>query len=97
MMPRLALGSITRIGWRNLWRNRRRTILALTAIGLALGLVLAVGMTQFIAGQLYGIGATDPATILGVVALLAAISLLACYLPARRAMHADPIAAIRQQ
>jgi predicted permease len=69
----------------------------LTAIGLALGLVLAVGMTQFIAGQLYGIGATDPATILGVVALLAAISLLACYLPARRAMHADPIAAIRQQ
>jgi ABC-type antimicrobial peptide transport system permease subunit len=69
----------------------------LTAIGLALGLVLALGMTQFIAGQLYGIGATDPATILEVVALLAAISLLACYLPARRAMRADPIAAIREQ
>jgi ABC-type antimicrobial peptide transport system permease subunit len=69
----------------------------LTAIGLALGLVLALGMTQFIAGQLYGIGTSDPATILGVVALLGAISLLACYLPARRAMHADPVASIRQQ
>jgi hypothetical protein len=39
-MPRLALGSITRIGWRNLWRNRRRTGLALSAIGLAQALVL---------------------------------------------------------
>jgi len=69
----------------------------LTAIGLALGLALALGMTQFIAGQLYGVGADDPATILGVVALLAVISLLACYLPAHRAMRADPIAAIREQ
>lgn len=40
MTPRLAPGSITRIGWRNLWRNRRRTILALSAIGLAQALVL---------------------------------------------------------
>ena len=40
MMPRLAIGSVTRIGWRNLWRNRRRTILALSAIGLAQALVL---------------------------------------------------------
>jgi predicted permease len=69
----------------------------LTGVGLALGLVLALGFTRFIAGQLYGIGANDPATVLGVVVLLGTMSLLACYLPARRAMHTDPVTAIREQ
>lgn len=69
----------------------------LTLTGLALGLALSFALTRFIAGQLYGIGTNDPATIAGVVLLLGAMSLLACYLPARRAMRADPIAAIREQ
>ena len=68
-----------------------------TAIGLTLGLALSFGLTRFIAGLLYGIGANDPVTVLAVVVLLGAMSLLACYLPAHRAMHADPVAAIREQ
>jgi ABC-type lipoprotein release transport system permease subunit len=45
---------------------------------------------------LYGISADDPITVVGVVVLLGAISLLACYLPAHRAMRADPVASIRE-
>ncbi len=69
----------------------------LTLIGLGLGLVLSLGLTRFMGAQLYGVGANDPLTIIAVVMLLAAISLLACYLPARRAMRVDPVAAIREQ
>jgi predicted permease len=68
-----------------------------TAIGLTLGLALSFGLTRFIAGLLYGVGANDPVTVLAVVVLLGAMSLLACYLPAHRAMRANPVAAIREQ
>jgi predicted permease len=71
--------------------------LRLTAIGLALGLVLSLGLTRFIAGLLYGISATDPITVLSVVALLGAIAVLACYLPALRATRINPVNAIRGQ
>ncbi len=68
----------------------------LTAIGLALGLALSFGLTRFIAGLLYGVGANDPVTIFAVLILLAAMSLLACYLPAQRAMRVNPVTAIRE-
>lgn len=68
----------------------------LTLVGLVLGPALAFGLTRFIAGLLYGISADDPITVVGVVVLLGAISLLACYLPAHRAMRADPVASIRE-
>jgi predicted permease len=68
----------------------------LTAIGLALGLALSFGLTRVIAGLLYGIGANDPVTIFAVVILLAAMSLLACFLPAQRAMRVNPVTAIRE-
>jgi ABC-type antimicrobial peptide transport system permease subunit len=68
----------------------------LTIIGLAAGLVISLGLTRFIAGLLYGIGANDPLTVAAVFVLLAAISLLACFFPARRAMRRNPIAAIRE-
>ncbi len=68
----------------------------LTLAGLVLGLALAFGLTRFIAGLLYGISADDPMTVVGVVVLLGAMSLLACYLPAHRAMRADPVASIRE-
>jgi predicted permease len=68
----------------------------LTAIGLALGLALSFGLTRVIAGLLYGIGANDPVTIFAVLILLAAMSLLACYLPAQRAMRVNPVTAIRE-
>jgi predicted permease len=69
----------------------------LTLCGLLLGLALSFGLTRFIAGMLYGVGANDPLTVGGVVALLTAMSMLACYLPAHKAMHADPVTAIRAQ
>jgi predicted permease len=68
----------------------------LTIIGLVTGLVLAYGLTRIIAGLLYGVSATDPATAIAVVILLGAISLLACYLPAYRATRINPVTAIRE-
>jgi predicted permease len=68
----------------------------LTGIGLALGLAIALGLTRFIAQLLYGIGANDPVTVVSVVMLLGAMSLLACYFPAHRAMRRNPVTAIRE-
>ena len=68
----------------------------LTAIGLALGLAFALGLTRMIVRLLYGIAANDPLTVVSVVMLLGAMSLLACYLPAHRAMRWNPVTAIRE-
>ncbi|MGB7197241.1 MAG: FtsX-like permease family protein, partial [Acidobacteriaceae bacterium] len=70
--------------------------LRLTGIGLALGLAFALGLTRIIVRLLYGIGANDPVTVVSVVMLLGAMSLAACYLPAHRAMHRNPVTAIRE-
>jgi len=69
----------------------------LTIVGLVLGLALAFGLTRFIAASLYGISATDPTTIIAVVTLLGLMAVLACYLPAYRAMRVNPVSAIREQ
>ena len=69
----------------------------LTAMGLVLGLVLAFVLTRFMRGLLYGVSATDPLTAVCVTVVLAAISLLACCLPARKALGVDPVSAIRAQ
>jgi ABC-type antimicrobial peptide transport system permease subunit len=69
----------------------------LTILGLALGLILALGLTRFLGGMLYGVSATDPATVASVLAILGCIAVLACYLPAHRAMRVNPVAAIREQ
>ncbi len=68
----------------------------LTGIGLALGLAFALGLTRVIARLLYGIGANDPVTVATVVMLLGTMSLVACYLPAHRAMRRNPVTAIRE-
>jgi ABC-type antimicrobial peptide transport system permease subunit len=68
----------------------------LTGIGLALGLAFALGLTRLIARLLYGIGANDPVTMASVITLLGAMSLLACYFPAHRAMRRNPVTAIRE-
>ncbi|HTB95705.1 MAG TPA: ABC transporter permease [Terracidiphilus sp.] len=68
----------------------------LTGIGLVLGLAFALGLTRLIARLLYGIGANDPITMASVVMLLGAMSLLACYLPAHRAVRRNPVTAIRE-
>ena len=68
----------------------------LTLCGLSVGLALAFALTRAVAAQLYGVSANDPVTIFAVVLLLGAMSVLACYLPARRAMQINPVSAIRE-
>jgi predicted permease len=71
--------------------------LTTTAIGVAIGIVAALGLTRTIESLLFGVTPTDPAALAGVIALLAAVATLACYVPARRATDADPMDALRQE
>ena len=69
----------------------------LIAAGLLLGLALALIFTKLLARQLYGITAHDPATLIAGTIGLATVALLACYLPARRAVKVDPVVALRYE
>jgi ABC-type antimicrobial peptide transport system permease subunit len=69
----------------------------LTLAGLAFGLALSVAVATLLRGVLFGVTPTDPPTYLAVFVLLAFVSLLACYLPARRASHINPVQALRQE
>ena len=71
--------------------------LAITGIGLVIGLGLAVLLARGLAGLIFGVSALDGMTFAVVAALLFAASLLACYLPARRAARLDPLAALREE
>ena len=71
--------------------------LALTGAGLAIGLALAAIGTRSLKTMLYGVDAVDPATFAGVSALLCAIAVLACWVPARRASRVDPIVVLREE
>jgi len=63
--------------------------------GIALGLVGSLVLTRFLSTLLFGVRATDPVTFVGVATLLAAVALLASYIPARRATRIDPMRALR--
>jgi predicted permease len=69
--------------------------LVLAVGGLAIGLLLSLVVTQAIAGLLYGISTTDIRVIGGVIAIILAVTVVACWLPARRAARVDPAIALR--
>lgn len=91
------------IGIRLALGARRREVLllvlrrgmALPALGIALGVPLALAVAHIIRGMLYGVSPLDPLSVLLSLSLLLAVALLACYVPARRAARIDPMVALR--
>jgi ABC-type antimicrobial peptide transport system permease subunit len=71
--------------------------MALALAGVALGSLGGLALTRLMSSLLYGVGATDPATFVSAAMVLVALSLLACYLPARRAIRVDPTIAMRYE
>ncbi len=71
--------------------------LSITLVGVAVGVGVALALSRLIASYLYGVSAYDPATFVGVAAVLVCAALVASYLPARRAARVDPVVALRYE
>lgn len=69
----------------------------LTSIGVAIGIVAALGVTRLINSMIFGVTPYDPLTFVAVAAILSIAALLACYIPARRAIKVDPMVALRYE
>jgi putative ABC transport system permease protein len=93
---RMTLGASRREVIRMVTGQAFRLILVGLAFGVAGGFILGHLLTS-LSGALYQVSPNDPVTFLGVILLLTAVALLACYLPARRAARIDPMAALRYE
>jgi putative ABC transport system permease protein len=90
---RMALGAQRKDVLRLILGNGARMAL----LGVAIGIVAALGLTRLMAKMLYGVSATDPVTFVVVAFVLVVVALAACYIPARRAMRVDPLVALRYE
>jgi putative ABC transport system permease protein len=90
---RVALGARSRDVLTMILSQGLRTIF----IGVAIGIAGALALTRTVESLLFGVTATDPLTFGGVTLLLVGAALLACYIPARRATHVDPMVALRYE
>ncbi|HKW90174.1 MAG TPA: ABC transporter permease, partial [Candidatus Acidoferrales bacterium] len=71
--------------------------ITLTLIGIAIGVLAALGATRLIASMIFGVTAYDPLTFIAVAAIFSIVALAACYIPGRRAMRVDPMVALRYE
>jgi ABC-type antimicrobial peptide transport system permease subunit len=90
---RMALGACASDALRMMLREG----MTLFGIGAAVGLVFSLAAGKLLSSLLYRVDSVDPVVLLGAPALLAAVSLVACYIPARRAALLDPMAALRDE